>query len=212
MSSYERTGWRDQRISQRHRTWGFNCPAVDLDFLVAEYNIGKPVGLIEYKHFNAKIPDTLHPTYRALTALADGHSDGPLPFLIVYYWPDIWAFRVTPVNDCSKRNFKPDEILSELDFVKRLYRLRSLTLTKYLAGRLNTSLPRERKEETTKEHQKNEIHQMERKITHMLNQTIKITTEEWEREEEDLFECENGIKEAERKLQERSLNWYEEEF
>ena len=47
----ERTNWRDQELSARHRTWGFNCPAVDLDFLMVEYNIGKPVGLIEYKHF-----------------------------------------------------------------------------------------------------------------------------------------------------------------
>lgn len=210
MTAFERTGWRDKEISLRHRVWGFNCPAIDLDFLVVEYNIGKPVGLIEYKHFKAQPPNILHPSYRALTALADGHSDGPLPFLIVFYWPDTWAFRVTPVNDCAKRNFKSEEILSELDFVKRLYELRSLTLDKYLVGRLNTSLPGEHKEETTKERQKNEIRQMERKITHILNKTTKTTTEEWEYEEEDLFTCENGMKEAERRLQERNPNWYEE--
>lgn len=143
MSGYERTGWRDESISRRHRTWGFNCPAVDLDFLVAEYHIGKPVGLIEYKHFKAQTPNVLHPTYRALTALADGYNDGPLPFLIAFYWPDIWAFRVTPVNDCAKEHFRMGEVLSELTFVKRLYKLRSLVLTEHLMKSLNTTLPEE---------------------------------------------------------------------
>ncbi len=32
----ERTGWRDEKISQRHREWGYNCPAVDLDFEVVD--------------------------------------------------------------------------------------------------------------------------------------------------------------------------------
>ena len=141
MSWNERTGWRDEAISRRHREWGFNCPAVDLDFLVAEYNIGKPVGLIEYKHYKAQIPNLLHPTYRALTALADGYKDGGLPFLIAFYWPDLWAFRVIPVNECAKKHFDMDEDLSETDFVRRLYRLRSLTLTAHLMKVLNTELP-----------------------------------------------------------------------
>lgn len=141
MTAFERTGWRDESISQRHRIWGFNCPAVDLDFLVAEYHIGKPVGLIEYKHFMAQVPNVLHPTYRALTALADGYKDGGLPFLIAFYWPDIWAFRITPVNDYAKEHFSAEENLSELEYVKRLYRLRSLTLTEYLVKRLRTELP-----------------------------------------------------------------------
>lgn len=34
MTAQERTGWRDEEISARHRIWGVNCPAVDLDFLM----------------------------------------------------------------------------------------------------------------------------------------------------------------------------------
>ena len=30
----ERTGWRDEKLSQRHRMWGWDCPAVDIDFLL----------------------------------------------------------------------------------------------------------------------------------------------------------------------------------
>src|SRR5262245_54940974 len=90
----ERTGWRDAEISQRHRMWGFNCPAVDLDFLMVEYNIGKPVGLVEYKHYCAAFPNVQHATYRALAELADVAM---LPFVIAFYWPAIWAFVVHPV-------------------------------------------------------------------------------------------------------------------
>lgn len=34
----ERNGWRDERISKRHRQWGRDCPAVDIDFLMLEYD------------------------------------------------------------------------------------------------------------------------------------------------------------------------------
>lgn len=141
MSSYERTGWRDESISKRHREWGFNCPTVDIDFLVAEYNIGKPVALIEYKHFNAQVPNLLQANYKALAALADGYSDHPLPFLIARYWPDVWAFRITPVNDASKLHFADNELLTEFEFVRRLYRLRSLVLTEHLMKCLHNDLP-----------------------------------------------------------------------
>lgn len=135
----ERTGWRDQDVSARHRMWGFNCPAVDLDFLMVEYNIGKPVGLVEYKYHLSQIPLNLkHPTYRALAELADCAR---LPFLVAYYWKDIWAFRVVPVNDIAKQSFNEYEILTERLFVKELYRLRRLVLTREIDGKLNDLLP-----------------------------------------------------------------------
>lgn len=139
----ERTGWRDEAISGRHRHWGFNCPAVDLDFLVAEYNVGKPVALIEYKHSQARLPIIEHPTYRALSALADGYRE-PLPFIIAFYWPEIWAFRLLPINETAQEHFHSGETLCERDFVQRLYRLRRLTLARHLADTLNTALPAER--------------------------------------------------------------------
>ncbi len=136
----ERTGWRDEAISGRHRHWGFNCPAVDLDFVVAEFNIGKPVALIEYKHNRAREPDTRHATYRALSELADGYRN-PLPFLIAFYWPEIWAFKIMPVNATARAHFSEGEVLCERDFVQRLYRLRRLTLAKHLTDTLGTQLP-----------------------------------------------------------------------
>lgn len=131
----ERTNWRDQEISSRHRDWGFNCPAVDLDFLMVEYNLGLPVGLIEYKHFQARQPDIKHPTYRALISLADLSK---LPFMVAFYWPGIWAFRVHPHNDEAKKYFRqPYEDFSEEQFVTRLYRMRYLAVGADIAGKLN---------------------------------------------------------------------------
>ncbi len=135
----ERTGWRDEAISKRHREWGFDCPAADLDFLVVEYNIGLPVALIEYKHFRAQNPVIKHPTYCALTALADRAP--PIPFLIVFYWPEIWAFRVLPINEVSKTNFQEGELLTEFDFVARLYHMRRLVLSQNISSKLNRLLP-----------------------------------------------------------------------
>jgi hypothetical protein len=41
----ERNGWRDLEMSLRHKLWGFHCPAVDIDFLMVEYNRGQARGL-----------------------------------------------------------------------------------------------------------------------------------------------------------------------
>lgn len=141
MTSYERTNWRDQELSERHRLWGFNCPCVDLDFLAVEYHIGKPVLIADYKRFTAQRPDLKHPSYKAITLLADGYGDGPLPFIIPFYWPKIWAFRVIPVNESARGHFYEDELLTEKEYVSRLYHLRSLTLTKNIIHALNNTLP-----------------------------------------------------------------------
>ena len=137
----ERTGWRDERISARHRDWGFNCPAVDLDFLMVEYNLGKPVALVEYKHHQAMMPNVKHPTYRALIDLADGYRDDPLLALISFYWPEVWAFKVFPINGVAKEWFADGEGVSEYDYVTRLYRMRRFKLAKELEGKLRTELP-----------------------------------------------------------------------
>lgn len=145
----ERSNWRDKEISNRHRDWGFNCPAVDLDFLMVEYNMGKPVGLVDYKHFHALVPPNepafkqfiKHASYRALSMLCDGYRDGPLPFIVARYWPTNWSFQVFPVNAYAMRHFKFSESLSEHEYVVRLYHLRRLVLNKELAGKLNTTKP-----------------------------------------------------------------------
>lgn len=151
----ERTGWRDQEISERHRLWGFNCPAVDLDFVMAEYNHAKPVALVEYKHFNALGKfDLNHPTLRALSDLATGYRNTGIPFFIAVYWPGIWAFKIIPCNKNAHDIFTEEyRNFTEQDYVRVLYWLREITLTNYeqkVIGRLCEELPPEEMEVFTK--------------------------------------------------------------
>jgi len=127
----ERTGWRDQALSERHGRWGFNCPAVDLDFVMLEYNHGKASALVEYKHKNAAKVDSSHATYRALVDLADKYSDGPLPCLVARYDPETWAFVVTPLNDAARQHYShcAEESISEQRFVTSLHLLRKRVLS-----------------------------------------------------------------------------------
>lgn len=132
MSAHERSGWRCEKISARHRLWGYNCPAVDLDFVVAEYNHEKPVALIEYKDKQAQSPDVRHPTYGALKCLANGFNEGALPFFIATYCSDDWWFRLTPMNEAAEKfysSLRKDEAITEKRFVKSLYVMRKHILT-----------------------------------------------------------------------------------
>jgi len=131
MTAFERTGWRDGEISARHRQWGFNCPAVDLDFVMLEYNHGKACALIEYKHKNAAIINPQHATYRALIDLADNYSPGALPCLVAIYDPKDWSFSVIPLNAKAKKHYShcTEETLSEARFVRSLYLIRKAVLT-----------------------------------------------------------------------------------
>lgn len=126
----ERSGFRCEEISRRHREWGWDCPAVDLDFVLVEYNRGKPVALVEYKEKHAQMPSLTHPTMKALSDLADNYKHGPLPFFIAFYCSEDWWFRVYPVNEAAKSFFKHCEgqYLSEQRFVKGLYHLRKRAL------------------------------------------------------------------------------------
>lgn len=127
----ERTGWRDASLSERHGHWGYNCPAVDLDFVMLEYNHGKPCALVEYKHKNARRPDPNHATYRALISLADGYMHGPLPCFVAIYDPDDWSFVVIPLNERAKNHYRHCEglVLSEQRFVRSLHLLRKSVLS-----------------------------------------------------------------------------------
>lgn len=124
--SGERTGWRDQEISRRHRRWGFTITAVDLDFLLVEYVLGLPVAIVEYKHWRAARLDLEHPSYLALRALAD--RPPALPFLIAWYWPGTWAFRVDPANQAAVDHFGAGPVdLTEREWVLALHQLRAET-------------------------------------------------------------------------------------
>ena len=146
----ERTGFRDDFYSLRHRTWGFDVPTCDLDYLEChatrflEYDRCRPVALVEVKHFGAGPPDLDSHNIRALAELANGYSSRYLrqsiPFFVVRYWPDIPCFRIYPVNPFACLCFDDPENLSERDYVGRLYELRGRHLPHDVAARLATEV------------------------------------------------------------------------
>lgn len=143
-------------LSDRHREWGDDCPMVDLDYLLVEYNHGTAVAIVDYKFHLADLERTNRKTNSTLSGLYDA-TGRQLPFFIARYWPDIWAFRLKAVNSSATEWL--DGVLAELapalrgtewvdlterQYVYLLYRLRKDVLSlgdqRYLA-KLNTELP-----------------------------------------------------------------------
>jgi hypothetical protein len=121
----ERTGWRDLELSQRHRRWGWDCPAVDLDFLFLEYDRGKAVALVEYKHENAAPQYRTHPTYQALIDLG---NRAEVPVFGARYASDFSWWRITPLNNKAKEWIAGQETMSEKEWVTFLYKIRGYDL------------------------------------------------------------------------------------
>ena len=118
----ERTGWRDLGLSERHRLWGWNCPAVDLDFLFLEYDRGKAAAIIEYKHEQAKWPvDARHPTYQAMVDLGDRAQ---LPVFAVRYKADFSRYRAVPLNGLARDWLPETTAMLECQWVSLLYKIR----------------------------------------------------------------------------------------
>lgn len=80
MTAHERHGRRDDILSAKHRRWGYNLPATDIDFVLCEYDRQIPKALIEHRHINGSTRFDSNMT--ALHHLANMAS---LPFFIVQY-------------------------------------------------------------------------------------------------------------------------------
>ena len=137
MTANEQHFKRDAWLSGRHRQWGRDVPAMDLDFVLAEYDHCVPQALIDYKHEHGVI-DFQSANTRTLVALGDMAG---LPAFIVRYghskqdgwWGDVaedsvpW-FQVVPLNVYAHGTDMPSNDnntkLSELVYVSWLYDLR----------------------------------------------------------------------------------------
>jgi len=117
----ERTGWRDLSLSQRHRRWGWDCPAVDLDFLFLEYDKGKAVAIVEYKHERAAPQYASHPTYQAMIDLGTRAS---VPVFAVRYTDDFNTWKIIPLNDKAKEWLPERKTMTEREWVTLLYHIR----------------------------------------------------------------------------------------
>lgn len=122
----ESTGWRDLSLSLRHREWGIDCPASDIDCLV-EIARGVPVAIIEYKKANARVADSIQ-SIRSVEILADRAK---VAFFLVRYSTARrkWYFRIERANAIGTEMLRSDGFripaaFSEVEFVRFLYRIR----------------------------------------------------------------------------------------
>lgn len=123
LPTFERTGWRDGHLSQRHRKWGLGAPAIDLDFLLLEYDRGRPTALIEYKGEHAPGQFPTHPSYLALCNLGDRAG---VPVFGVRYAQDFSWWIVTALGNAAKRILPQRQKMTERQFVTWLYNIRGL--------------------------------------------------------------------------------------
>jgi len=120
----ERSGWRDLELSHRHRKWGWDCPAVDLDCLFLEYDKGQPTAIIEYKNEKAAPQFASHPTYQAMINLGTRAS---IPVFAARYKTDFSTFAVVPLNNIAKSRLPERKEMTEREWVTFLYELRGYT-------------------------------------------------------------------------------------
>jgi hypothetical protein len=149
MASNEQHFKRDAWLSGRHRVWGSNVPAMDMDFILAEYDKCVPVALIDYKHEHGTI-NLESANNRTLTALGDMAS---IPAFIVRYghsnqdgwWGEVpedsvpW-FQIIALNSHAHTADLPsnanDTKLSELVFVSWLYEMRGRKIPQAIVDRI----------------------------------------------------------------------------
>lgn len=122
MSANERTGWRDLGLSERHRRWGFDVPATDVDQFI-EYDHKIPRALVEYKNEHAPVQHSTHPNYCALYNFCEPRVE-QLPLLAVRYSDDFSTWTVVALNEAA-RDYQPTTAtVNEDQFVGLLYRIR----------------------------------------------------------------------------------------
>ena len=133
----ERTGWRDKRISERHRLWGNDIYFTDVDFCGIEYYSRKGILLIDYKEWCKRDGLILQsPSHQSLSWLADGRG---IPAAVVLYNFDVRprTFEVIPLNDSARRYFGQRQIMTEEEWVSHQYHLRGLAQDDYFQYIIN---------------------------------------------------------------------------
>lgn len=138
MSQMERTGWRDEGISRRHRRWGAACYAVDIDFLLIEYaGGGNPAALVEYKNEHAQQQYVSNPNYQALIKLGNAAN---IPVIACRYKDDFSEYKVTPLNPAARQYLPDRKTLSEREYVTLLYKLRGVDVPESVLDGINQEI------------------------------------------------------------------------
>lgn len=128
MAKHEITHWRDEELSKRHRQWGYNCPAIDVDFLLIEFDSETPIALIDYKRETA--PPVSVSKSPGLVAVGKLGNMSGLPAFVVRYAINFSWFKVLPLNKTAEGAidrhgvFRAREAITESQWVEFLYFMR----------------------------------------------------------------------------------------
>lgn len=144
MTANERTGWRDEALSKRHREYGSNLPAVDIDFLLIEYDHEEPKALVEYKNEHTQpINVGKSPSILAMVNLANRAG---IPAFLVRYADDFSWWKVLGLNDQAASHLTDNpKYMEEADWVEILYAVRGMRMSETERNRIMAlpHLPRE---------------------------------------------------------------------
>lgn len=133
----ERTGWRDERISQRHHKWGIGCTTTDFDFLMLEYEFGNPSAIVEYKHEYAEPQSALKPQYQALIKLG---NSAKIPVIACRYSDDFSCYKVVALNEYALKFIPERTELDEIGWVSLLYKIRGHEVTPEFLERMKLEI------------------------------------------------------------------------
>ena len=129
----ERSNWRDLGISARHRSYGIACAAVDLDFILVEFDYCVPLAIIEYKNEFAAPCNMTDTNIKVLIKLGDMAS---LPVFCVRYKTNFSKVSVVPLN-AKAELLQSRKVMSESDYVTFLYKLRSKSVPEEILVKLS---------------------------------------------------------------------------
>lgn len=135
----ERSGWRDELISARHRMWGWDVPCVDLDFLLIEYDNHIPRALIEYKNERATtfLLDKLPSGIEAIKRLGNTAS---IPVFVCRYASDFSWMKVGAINKMAVDFLTVRvKLMSEYEYVKFLYSIRGRKMPESVRDKFDCS-------------------------------------------------------------------------
>lgn len=112
-------------ISDRHRAWGSLALATDIDLILVEWSARRSLcALIDYKlGLDRDLPDA---EAKSVMQIGELGERAEVPAFCVKYSTEPWLFRVYPLNTWAAGTtlFARGELITELQFVDFLYRLR----------------------------------------------------------------------------------------
>lgn len=118
--------WQGEIVSKRHRDWGWNNPALDIDFVLEKEN--KPLAIIEFKNdrtFSDYEKFSKTTSCQAIKYLCD-YCESPVAFFLIIYNYNFTNFKINALNDTAKKFTNDNElVLNQEEYLEFLENIRN---------------------------------------------------------------------------------------